>query len=113
MTTKLLIATAALSMLCMGCATEKIGNINSQPYKYHQNAVQIKGRVVNTTNLFIVKTFKVADKTGEITVVASEDRNVLPPVGQKIKVRGKVYEAFKLGSLQKIVVLEGLTSLAQ
>ncbi|MBO4244144.1 MAG: hypothetical protein J6V76_07115 [Bacteroidales bacterium] len=110
---KSVLAIACVSMLCAGCATEKIANINSQPYRYNESAVQIKGRVVNTTNLFVLKTFKVADKSGEITVVADERRNVLPPVGTKVKVRGKVYEAFKLGSLQKIVVIEGVAPLVK
>ena len=113
MSIKSVLAMACMAMIWTGCATEKIANINSQPYRYHESAVQIKGRVVNTTNLFIVKTFKVADKSGEITVVADENRTVLPPVGTKVKVRGKVYEAFKLGSLQKIVVIEGVAPLVK
>lgn len=102
---------SAIAMVLTSCSTVKIGNINSHPYRYHEDAVTIKGRVINTTNLFVVKTFKVADKSGEITVVADESRTVLPPVGQKVKVCGKVYEAFKLGSLQKIVVVEGVAPL--
>ena len=92
---------------------KKKNDIKSQPYRYHESAVQIKGRVTNTTNLFVLKTFRVADKTGDITVVASEDRAALPTVGQKIKVRGKVYQAFKLGSLQKIVVVEGIAPIVK
>lgn len=110
---KLSLIAAFASLMLMGCATERIGNINSQPYRYHESAVQIKGRVTNTTNLFVLKTFRVADKTGDITVVASEDRAALPAVGQKIKVRGKVYQAFKLGSLQKIVVVEGIAPIVK
>lgn len=106
-----IMAVSAAAMMFAGCSTVKIGNINSQPFRYHEDAVKIKGRVVNTTNLFVVKTFKVADKTGEITVVADESRTVLPPVGQKIKVCGKVYEAFKLGAMQKIVIVEGVAPL--
>ena len=104
----LLTAISAAAMMLAGCSTVKIGSINSEPYRYHDDAVTIKGRVMNTTNLFVVKTFRVADKSGEITVVADESRTVLPPVGQKVKVSGKVYEACKLGSLQKIVVVEGV-----
>ncbi len=106
-----IMSVSASAMMLAGCSTVKIGNINSQPFRYHEDAVTIKGHVVNTTNLFVVKTFKVADKSGEITVVADESRTVLPPVGQKVKVSGKVYEAFKLGSLQKIVVVEGVAPL--
>lgn len=101
-------AISAAAMMLTGCSTVKIGNINSQPFRYHEDAVKIKGRVVNTTNLLVVKTFKVADKTGEITVVADESRTVLPPEGQKVKVSGKVYEAFKIGAIQKIVIMEGV-----
>lgn len=103
-----MMAVSAAAMMLTGCSTVKIGSINSEPYRYHDDAVKIKGRVMNTTNLFVVKTFRVADKTGDITVVADESRAVLPSVGQKIKVSGKVYEAFKLGALQKIVIMEGV-----
>ncbi|MCQ2975002.1 MAG: hypothetical protein MJ211_09340 [Bacteroidales bacterium] len=95
-----------ITILFSSCGVEKISEINSEPYKFHGKEVTIKGAVINTTNLLLVKTFKVSDKTGEITVVASQGRSFLPNEGEKIKIKGQVYQAFKLGPIQKTVILE-------
>jgi len=53
--------------------------------------------------LFVIKYFTVKDSTGEIVVVT--DR-ILPKKGEKIKVRGRVAEAFSVGDKSLTVFKE-------
>jgi len=62
--------------------------------EYDNRAVYIEGEVNEVFSLFVIKYFTVKDSTGEIIVVT--DR-ILPKKGEKIKVRGRVAEAFSVG----------------
>ncbi len=78
-----------------------IEKILSNPKAYEGKIVTIEGEVTDKTAFFVVlKFFKVRDKTGEITVVT---KNSLPEIKSKVRVKGKVDEAFSIGD-QKLLV---------
>jgi hypothetical protein len=80
-----------------------IADLLANPRHYEGKTVAIDGRVVQSQSLLIVKYFILEDKTGRITVVT--DR-ALPQVGQSEHVRGKIREAFAIGSEHMIVLME-------
>jgi len=88
---------------CGSIIPTPIGNIKDNPRDYDGKIVTVEGTVKEVFSLFIVKYFVVEDDTGEIAVITAK---TLPKLRQKIKVRGKVEEAFSLGDIQLIVILE-------
>ncbi len=80
-----------------------IGNILKDPREYDGKSLTIAGEVLDRTSLFVVKYFRVKDKTGEIVVIS---RRPLPSVGSKVRVTGRVQEAFSVGSEQMLVFIE-------
>jgi hypothetical protein len=80
-----------------------IGKILNNPRDYDNKIITISGEVTDRTSLFFLKYFKLKDKTGEIVVVT--DR-ALPVVGSKVRVKGKIEEAFAIGDQQMLVFVE-------
>ena len=79
-----------------------IEKILSSPKAYEGKEVTVEGEVTDRTSFFIdVKFFKLRDKTGEIIVLTRG--RTLPEIKAKIRVRGRVDEAFPVGD-QKFVV---------
>jgi hypothetical protein len=72
----------------------QIKKILDNPRDYEGKTITISGQVIDVFSLFVVKTFAVRDKTGEIIVVTER---MLPKKGASIKVRGKVIDAFSFG----------------
>lgn len=90
-------------LVSCGIGTTKIGDIMSHPRDYTGKEVTISGEVTETFSFFVVKYFVVRDHSGEISVVT--DRT-LPAKGEKIKVTGKIKEAFSLGTKTALVLME-------
>lgn len=80
-----------------------IGGIIQNPRNYEGSFVTIEGQVIDSISLFIVKYYKVQDNTGEIIVTT---RRFLPTVGEKIRVKGTIDNAFSIGSEQLLVLVE-------
>lgn len=80
-----------------------IGKIRDNPRDYSEKVVTIEGEVTKVFSILIVKYFSLKDNTGEITVISDKP---LPKLGTKLKVKGKVEEAFSLGDQQLLVVIE-------
>ncbi len=81
-----------------------IGKILENPRDYYGKTLTIAGEVTDRTSLFVVKYFRVKDKTGEIVVVTAKP---LPSVGSKVRVKGRIEEAFSIGTEQMLVFVEG------
>lgn len=88
---------------CSHFSTTPIGDLLKDPRRYEGQTVAIDGKVVDSQSLFVIKYFTLEDKTGKIRVVT--DR-MLPDIGQSEHVRGKVNEAFSIGSARMIVLVE-------
>jgi DNA polymerase II small subunit/DNA polymerase delta subunit B len=87
-----------------------IASILKDPRKYDGKDITIAGEVTDKTSLFVVKYFRLKDRTGDIVVVT---KRTLPSVGSKVRVKGRVEEAFSLGSEQMLVFVEGEDSTGQ
>ena len=88
---------------CNSVVSTPIGKIINNPREYEAKTLTISGEVTEVFSLFILKYFMLKDSSGSITVVT--DR-ALPKIGQKIKVKGTIEEAFSLGDQQLIVLVE-------
>lgn len=95
-----LILISGFIVLLVGCDTSILGSTVSikqlldNPRDYDSKTVTIEGEVTDVMSLLVVKAFAVRDKTGEIIVVTER---ILPKKGTKIKVKGRIVEAFSLG----------------
>ncbi len=85
-------------------AHTQIGSIQKNPRDYYGKSLTIAGEVTDRTSLFVVKFFRLKDKTGEIVVVTSKP---LPSLGSKVRVKGRIEEAFSIGTEQMLVFVEG------
>ena len=98
---------AMLIIMAIGCDSglfpTPIGNILKNPRDYDGKIVHVKGQVTESFNLLLLKYFKLKDDTGEIVVVT--DR-ILPKQGTSATVKGHVQEAFSIGDVQCIVIVE-------
>lgn len=103
-------AVAAGLFTCMalvgGCAAlfaTKIGDIQKAPGQWDGRTVTIAGKVTGTHNLLVVKYYQVDDGTGDIAVVT---QSALPHEGDHVRVKGRVEQAFALGSAHVVVIVE-------
>lgn len=93
----------ALASGCAGLFTTKIGRIVADPGSFDGRAVVVRGEVTSRVNLALIKFFRMRDETGEITVVT---KRPLPREREKVRVKGTVKQAFALGDLRAVVILE-------
>ncbi|MFI5143348.1 MAG: hypothetical protein ACHQQS_16040 [Thermoanaerobaculales bacterium] len=99
----MLLAGVVLAVACGGLFTTRIADIKGASAKYDGEKVTIAGEVTGSVNLFVVKFYKVSDGTGEIAVVT---QSPLPKDGDKVRVRGKVQQAFAIGPDRMLVLVE-------
>lgn len=80
-----------------------IKKIIENPRKYEGETLIISGKVVDRMSLIFLNYFRLQDETGEIIVVTSR---MLPALGDRVRVKGKVVEAFTIGNEQLLVFAE-------
>jgi hypothetical protein len=86
-------------ILILGCGKSNsitkvtINEVLEHPRKYESKVIQVEGEVTGIFSLFFVKYFSIKDDTGEIIVMTER---ILPKKGERIKVKGKVIEAFSI-----------------
>jgi aspartyl/asparaginyl-tRNA synthetase len=88
---------------CDRISTTQIKQIQENPRQFSEKEVAINGQVVDTFSFIVVKYFSIRDDSGEIAVVTNKP---LPKKGETIKVKGKVQEAFSLGTETLLVIIE-------
>jgi len=99
------VAASVLAVLVTACRfSTPVKAILDDPRGYDGKVVKVSGKVSGTFGFFGVKTFRLSDGTGEIAVVTDRP---LPKDGQEVSVEGRVREAFALGTVRGIVILEG------
>src|SRR5438045_3170615 len=88
------LAAALLLAACahVGIGTTSVADIKRSPASFEGKEVSIKGTVRDVTKVPIVelKSYVIADSTGEITVTTKRDP---PAKGEKLVVRGEVSSA--------------------
>jgi hypothetical protein len=104
---KVMLVVVVLGMVtlfaCESLVSTPIKNVLQDPRAYEGKTVTIGGEVSDRTSLLVMKYFVLKDSTGEITVLT--DR-ALPAVGSKLRVKGKVQQAFAIGNQQLVVLIE-------
>jgi aspartyl/asparaginyl-tRNA synthetase len=88
---------------CSGLFSTKIKDILQHPRDFDGRTVTIAGEVKESANLLFIKYFIVRDDTGEITVVTDK---AVPRQGEKVRVTGRVNQAFAIGEKNVIVIME-------
>lgn len=88
---------------CAALLATKIGDIRKAPDSYEGKTVSISGKVTSAHNLVLVKYYEVDDGTGEIPVVTQSQ---LPKEGEEVHVKGRVDQAFVLGTAHLVVIVE-------
>ena len=83
--------------------TEKISEILASPSKYSEKKVTVKGKVTESIIAFGVGYFVVSDGTDSIAVIPSK---TFPKVGEEVKIKGMVKNAFVIGDKSLTVVVE-------
>jgi hypothetical protein len=88
----LLVVAAALVVSACAIRSPSIADLNYNPGRYYNRSVSIEGEVTSSWGIPLVpfKLYRVADGTGEITVVSDGSR--VPPRGARVRVRGRVTE---------------------
>jgi len=98
-----LLASAAVVAACASLVATKIGDIQKTPGRYDGRDVTITGTVSASHNLLVAKYYQVNDGTGEIAVVTE---SALPKEGEHVTVKGKVNQAFAIGTAHLVVIVE-------
>lgn len=80
-----------------------IGKLLADPRAYDGKTITIAGEVTDRVSVLMFKYYKLKDESGEIMVTSGR---IMPPVGAKVRVNGKVREAFSIGNSQSIVFEE-------
>jgi hypothetical protein len=88
---------------CSTLVATKIAEIKTAPSSYDGKTVTIAGKVTSTHNLLVIRYYDVDDGTGVIPVVTESE---LPKEGDTVRVKGKVNEAFAVGSAHLVVIVE-------
>ncbi|MDD4053043.1 MAG: hypothetical protein PHR28_14250 [candidate division Zixibacteria bacterium] len=80
-----------------------IGKILENPWEYAEKDLTISGTVKQAVSVLVAQYFIVDDGSGEIPVITDK---VLPKVGARVKVHGKIDTAFELLGVRLIVFIE-------
>lgn len=83
--------------------TEKISDILSSPSKYSGKLVNVKGKVTESFIALEVGYFVISDGTDSIVIIPSR---TFPKVGEEVKIKGIVKNAFVIGDKSLTVVVE-------
>ena len=83
--------------------TENISSIISSPSKYNDKLVNVKGKVTESFIVFGAGYFIVNDSTGSIAVIPAK---TTPKIGEEIRIRGMVKNAFVIGDKSLTVIME-------
>ena len=88
---------------CEGIFSTPIEKILNNPRGYDGKLVKVNGNVVRSSNLLIIKSFLLRDNTAEINIITNK---ILPRSGESVTVKGRVKEAFTIGTHRLIVIIE-------
>jgi hypothetical protein len=83
--------------------TEKISDILSSPSRYTDKFVSVKGKVTESFIALEVGYFVISDGTDSIVIIPSK---TFPKVGEEVKIKGKVKNAFVIGDKSLTVIVE-------
>jgi len=94
-----LLVVSILALLLVACEKKTISEIRADPHRYANRDVGIEGNVVRSYSVLGRGAYEVDDGTGKLWVVS--DKGV-PRTGARVAVKGKIRDAFDLGSIVKL-----------
>jgi hypothetical protein len=105
------IASIILAIVIVGAAafffiydpSTPIADILNNPRDFEGKSLTISGEVTGGSNLLVFKYYSLRDETGEIRVITER---LVPSSGARIKVHGRVEQAFQLGEVKVVVFRE-------
>lgn len=95
----LLLVTLALS----GCATT-VNHVLADPARYRNRDVTVSGRVSDSVSLGGRGAYRLEDRTGSLWVISDVG---VPRTGARVKVKGRIHDAFNVGVFGGRVNLPG------
>ena len=96
---KFLLTAAAGLLTLTACGPKTINHVLTDPSRYAEKEVKLQGRVVESYSVAGRGAYRLEDETGRLWIVS--ERGV-PRQGARIEVKGKVKEAFNLGSVVQL-----------
>ena len=90
---------ALLALVAAGCEGRTINQIKAEPNRYANHDVAIAGNVVQSYSVLGRGAYEIDDGTGRLWIVS--ERGV-PRKGARVVARGKIRDAFDLGSIIKL-----------
>lgn len=84
-------------------STESIPKILESPSKYQDKIVTVKGKVTESIIAFGIGYFVLSDGISSIAIIPSK---TFPKVGEEVRIKGRVKNAFVIGDKSLTVVLE-------
>jgi hypothetical protein len=88
---------------CSRLFDTRIADLLKNPRAFEGKVVTVSGKVVDRGSIILVKYFTLKDTTGQINVIT---KHILPEVGSKIRVKGRLKEAFSFGDTRMLVLIE-------
>lgn len=83
--------------------TDTIKGILESPGKFHGKTVTLKGKVTESFIALEVGYFMISDGTDSIVIIPSK---TFPKVGEEVKIKGTVKNAFVIGDKSLTVIVE-------
>jgi hypothetical protein len=97
------LALVLLAVAFAACGRARIRDILDRPGEFEGKTVSVSGNVVESTNLLVLRFYKVDDGTGRIAVVT---KRAVPAQGAQVTATGTVRQAFALGNDRLTVLVE-------
>ena len=86
----------ASALASASCASRSINQVLADPSRYRDREVRLSGAVVDSYSFVNRGAYRIDDGTGTLWVVSEHG---VPRRGARVKVTGKVRDAFDLGSV--------------
>jgi hypothetical protein len=83
-------------VLTTACASTNINRILSDPSRYRNHDVTVKGTVTESMSIIDRGVYRLDDKSGQIWIVSGQG---VPRTGAKVSVTGKIRDVYDIGSL--------------
>jgi hypothetical protein len=99
----ILLGTSVGFASCAGVTATAIGDILKSPRDYDGKTVVVAGTVRDAANLLVIKYYVINDGTGDLTVIT---QRAVPNPGDKVRIRGKVDQAFAFKGRSVVVLHE-------
>lgn len=84
------------------CST-KIEKVKQDAELLDNQVVTVSGKVISTTNLVVMKYYKLQDASGQIAIISKQP---LPSEGESLTIKGTVHQYMKVGNTSMTVIKE-------